>query len=470
VSLPIRVRLTLAFAVAMAAVVAGLAVFLSWRVGRDLMATVDLGLRSRAAIVVAGLREGGPVLSESGGLVDADESFGQVLDPSGRVEAAGSATMRTPLLTADALASIVAPRFRSVQVPRIDSDPVRLLVVPVTVSGARLFVVVGATLGDRRDALEGLVVALAIGGPVAVALASLAGWVLAGAALRPVEAMRREAEAISVSEPERRLSVPPTGDELARLGATLNSMLGRLQASFERERRFVDDASHELRTPLAVLKLELDLALARSRTAEELEAALANASAETDRLVSLGEDLLVLARAENGRLPLHRKAVSLPEELARIVVAFEDRARSAGTEIRLEAEPMVARIDPVRLRQAVENLLDNGVRFAGAGGRVLLAAARDGDDLAVSVEDTGPGFPEELRDRAFEPFVRAESGADGPGAGAGLGLAIVGAVAEAHGGVVVAENRPGGGARVTIRVPAEFVPALSGNSRVGDLP
>jgi heavy metal sensor kinase len=337
-------------------------------------------------------------------------------------------------------------------VPRIDVDPVRLLVVPAGSAGDRRFVVVGATLGDRKDDLARLVVALAIGGPAALILTSLAGWLLAGGALRPVEAMRREAAAISVSEPDRRLPVPAGRDELARLGGTLNSMLDRMQEAFERERRFVDDASHELRTPLSILKMELDLALARSRTPEELEAALRGAALETDRLVRLAEDLLVLARVEHGRLPLSRTDVSVREALQETVGSYEHRARTAGARIELDVPDGTARVDPARLRQAVANLLENALRHSSAGGVIRVRAARDGRSVAISVEDSGPGFPADLLEHAFEPFARS-GGGDPDGARAGLGLTIVRAVAQAHGGTATAENLPQGGARVTFSLP-----------------
>src|SRR5919197_742773 len=150
-----------------------------------------------------------------------------------------------------------------------------------------------------------------------LALVTWGGWALAGAALRPVERMRGEAAAISLAEPERRLAVPPTGDELAGLATTLNAMLDRLQEAVQREQRFLDAAGHELRTPLGVLRMELDLALARARTREELAAALRNASEETDRLVRLAEDLLVASRTSGGRLPLHRSETEVDELLHR---------------------------------------------------------------------------------------------------------------------------------------------------------
>src|SRR5205085_9263404 len=166
-------------------------------------------------------------------------------------------------------------------------------------------------------------------------------WLLAGAALRPVERMRREADAISLAEPSRRLPIPPTRDELARLGSTLNSMLDRLHHSLQREQRFLDEASHELRTPLGVLRMELDLALSRARTPEELHEALRSASRETDRLVRLAEDLLVLSRERNGSIPVHRRETSMRDLL-------EQAAGPARAAIEC-AEDLRAVVDPDRI-------------------------------------------------------------------------------------------------------------------------
>ena len=198
--------------------------------------------------------------------------------------------------------------------------------------------------------------------------------------------------------------------------------------------------------------MELDLALARSRTPEELESALRSAALETDRLVRLAEDLLVLARAEHGRLPLSRTDVSLRDALRETVASYEHRARAAGARIELDVPDETARVDPARLRQAVANLLENALRHSVVGGVIRVRAARDGRSVAISVEDSGPGFPADLLDHAFEPFARSDGG-DPDGAGAGLGLTIVRAVAQAHGGTARAENLPQGGARVTFSLP-----------------
>lgn len=325
--MPIRLRLTMLFALGSAVLLVSFGSFVYLRLGQNLLDAVDLGLRARAADITALIEAGGsPSLGTAGQLIDADESFAQVLDGQGRVIASSrSTTPDAPLVASRDLDAAVRPTFLVRTISSIDSDPLRLLVVPVQLSGDRSFLVLGATLGDRQDALDGLLESLLLGGPVALLVIAWAAWVVIGGALGPVERIRREAEAVSASEPDRRLSVPVSGDELARLAATLNAMLGRLQEARGREHRFVDEASHELRTPLSVLKMELDLALARERTPKELEAALEGAARETDRLVRLAEDLLVLARLQGGRLPVRRETVDLVELVRGVAPGYAAR-------------------------------------------------------------------------------------------------------------------------------------------------
>lgn len=451
---PLRLRLTLAFAVAMAVVLTALGTFLYVRLGAELLHSIDMGLRSRAEVIVAGVAGAGGDAGVGGfndqpnELIDADEAFAQVLDLAspGFIVDSSQGVAGAPLVPVAELRTVAGPTFLTRRVPGLD-DEARLLVVPTE----GRFVVVGAILSDRREALNRLLVLFGIGGPIALVLTSAAGWVLAGAALRPVERIRREAAAISASEPERRLPVPATGDELARLATTLNGMLERLQESFGRDRRFVDDASHELRTPLGILKAELDLALSRSRSPQEMEATIRRASDETNRLARLAQDLLVLSRARGGQIPVHREEIDLREVLAEACRDHRERARAAGVELVIHAPEGRVRLDRARLRQAVENLVDNSLRHVSPGGTIGVAAANDGADVSVSVRDSGPGFPPEFLAYAFEPFARSEANAIDT-TGAGLGLAIVRAVAEAHGGSATAENPSEGGALVTLRL------------------
>ncbi|MBA2632839.1 MAG: HAMP domain-containing protein [Chloroflexi bacterium] len=446
--LPIRARLTLVSGVLMAAVLVALGAFLFLRVQAELLAAVDAGLRSRADVLLARIGEGG--LVGGGALVEGDEAFAQLLDDEGRVLQSSDGLVDEPLVAPDGFEGQIV--FERLVTTAEEVVPARLLAVTVAGSGT---LVVGASLEDQQEALALLLGQLLIAGPVAVALASGVGWLVAGAALRPVERLRLEAEAISGAVHGRRLAVPGTGDELARLGESLNRMLGRLEEAVERERRFVGDASHELRTPLANLKAELELALRRARTPDQLVAALHSAAEETDRLTSLAEDLLVLARSEGGRLPVRREALDAARLVREIVAGFAGRATELGISIGTTGAdyPQHAELDPARVRQALGNVIDNAVRHTPRGGRVTVDLRDESGSIAVEVTDTGAGFDAGFLQRAFEPFSRADEARSRSHGGAGLGLAIVRAVADAHGGSVVAANRPGGGASVVIQFP-----------------
>ena len=246
--------------------------------------------------------------------------------------------------------------------------------------------------------------------------------------------------------------MPPVDDEIGRLGATLNAMLARLERSraaeqeaVAKERRFVADASHELRTPLTILKSEIDVALGAERAPGELLAALASAGEEADRLIRLAEDLLVLARADEGELRLVPETVALRELLDGAA------ARNGGRgEIVVDAPAGLTVVaDRQRLLQALSNMLDNALRHGD--GRIELSAEDGGGQVRIGVRDHGSGFPPGFAARAFERFARPDAARSG--GGAGLGLAIVEAIARAHGGSATAGGADPG-ARVTIVLPA----------------
>jgi len=440
--------LTLTFAAMMAVVLAAAGVFLFLRLRSDLLQAVDAGLISRGQAILGELKRSAPLTA--GILIETDEAFAQVLSTDGTVIDSSPGLQDQPVLAAADLADLQKPgRFFTINVRAAnDLVPARVLAVGFD---ERTVVVVGASLEDRREALARLARMLALGGPATVVLAMGVGWVVSGLALRPVERMRSRAAAISADDLEERLPVSGTGDELARLAETLNEMLGRLGAAIDRERRFVADASHELRTPLANLKAELDLALARSRTEAELLDAVRSAGEETDRLVRLAEDLLVLARANNDRLSIAREPVDVGGLVTREAATFSTLAARHGCTILTDV--VVDRpvsLDPERFRQIVGNLLDNAIRHSPEGAAVTVGAHVDDGALVLEVSDEGEGFPIAFLPQAFEPFARAEASRSRAGGGTGLGLAIVKTLAEAHGGTALARNRPQGGAHVAV--------------------
>jgi signal transduction histidine kinase len=447
--LSIRVRLTLAFTVVMAFVLAATGVFIYVRLGSGLSSAVDQGLHARATDVAALAQQSDTGLRTARHLSGPDSGFAQVVGPHGGVIDATPGLPSSSLLTSDQLAAArVGPRFFE---RMIGSTHVRLLAQPVTAQGQRQIVVVGASLEPRANALADLRSQLLVGGPIALLLASLSGYLLAAAALRPVERMGERAATISAASPGRRLPVPSADDEITRLGTRLNEMLSRLEAGLERERTLVANASHELRTPLALMKTEIELALADPDSAPALAAALRSAGEETDRLSQLTDDLLLLARADAGELPVRRTEVAVHEVLDSIAARFSRRAAESGRTIAVESEDIVVLGDRRLLEQALTNLVENALRH-GAGTVTLEAARRNGVVL-IRAGDEGPGLAPEFADRAFERFTRDERARGS--AGAGLGLAIVATIAHAHGGTATVSS---GTAGVTLTLPA-VVPA-----------
>jgi signal transduction histidine kinase len=415
---PIRLRVTAAFALTMALVLAALGWFLYARLESHLQTELDTSLRVRADDLAALVREGGSLAPSGRGLIEPGESFAQLLASDGRVLDATRPLRSTALLDA---AAIRGPTYENrPSVPGLN-EAARLLAVPVR----RGVLIVGSTRQNNVETLASFRNELLIAGPIALLLASLAGYFLAGLSLRQVESMRRRAAAISAETPGERLPVPDTHDELERLGTTLNEMLERLEAGLQRERDFVADAGHELRTPLALLRTELELALRQGRSERELRDALRASVEEVDRLAQLADDLLLIARYDRGRLPLRVEEVDARLLLSSVVSRYQWRAEEASRPLETEAPVgLTVRGDRLRLEQALGNLVDNALRYGR--GRVTLHAAASNGRIELAVEDQGEGFS----DACFERFHRARH----EGAGAGLGLAIVRVIAEAHGG------------------------------------
>ena len=443
--IPIRWRLAAAFAVSMAALLLGLGAFVYLRVEDALRSSVDQALRAQSAESI-GHREEGAILDS-----DARESgtIAQIVGPDGRVVRSDPATLPALLDPSAAAAARRGALLTTVSLGDGDLNSWRVLAVP---DGERVLVL-ARPLRQTEETLHRLFGGLLVAGPIGLLLATLGGYLLAAAALRPVESMRRRASAISATTPGARLPVPPSRDEIRDLAETLNEMLARLEAALDHERRFVADASHELRTPLALLKAELELALRRPRTAEQLRAAVESAAEETDRLVLLAEDLLLIARSDQEVLGLRIEPVDLGALARSTADRFVERASSVQRRVAVEIPSRTeVSADKLRLEQALRNLVDNALGYGE--GTITITARPVGDAIEIHVLDEGQGFSQEVAARAFERFARGDDARTR--GGSGLGLAIVEAVAQAHGGA--AGIAPSGkGADVWISLPARPV-------------
>ena len=438
--LPIRLRLALWFAGAAAVLLGAVGGFGYERLAHGFSHDLDLELRQRAQDLI------GPVSAPDAsltalagtGFVERGESFAEVMTPHGRLLESTPTLHDQPLLSSGeaAAASLGTVTFDRSSAPGLD-EPARLLATPFTRNGHPLVLVVGDTRENGLEAQRRVRDQLLVGIPLLVLLTFVGAYAVAGGALRPVDAMRRRASELTAEDPALRLPVPDGGDELTRLGETLNALLARVEATLERERAFVATASHELRTPLALLRTELELAVRRRRTADDLVVAIGSARDEVDRLQRLAEDLLLLAQAGEDRLPVHAEDVPVAELLAEVSDRFTVAAASAGRSIGLGPAEGIVRADRRQLHQALGNLVGNALDHGR--GVIQLSSRRDGDRLALVVTDEGDGFGDDVIGQATERFVRRAGST-----GAGLGLAIVAAVADAHGGRVGVANASGG--------------------------
>jgi two-component system, OmpR family, sensor kinase len=447
--LPLRVRLTLASTLLLPFALAVVFALVFLRFEASVNASIDGDLRARAEALATMVTQHGPTAIRSGAGIDLlrpQGAFAQVVDRRGRVLASSDAVERVRLLTPEQAGAATARGLHGDH-DRIPLVAKRSRLVAVPLRARAQTVVVGRSLKGREGANESFARALLIGGPLALLLSAAACYLAAAAALRPVEQMRRRADEITGNDQSARLPVPPADDEIGRLGHTLNDMIGRLESALMRQRELTQNASHELRTPLTVLTAELELSL-REDLPEAARAATTSALEEARRVSRLADDLLTLAQLEESGLPLSVEPVDLDELLQLVAARAARRPTALGRDIAVDAATTIVRVDPIRLEQAIGNLLDNALTYGR--GTVTIALRESADEVHITVTDEGPGFPAELRPLAFERFARHNNGQRG---GAGLGLAIVKAIAEAHGGrAEIPDNALG---TVVLSLPAD---------------
>jgi hypothetical protein len=437
----LRARLVVLFTIGTTLVVVVSLALLYAVLDRQLHDAVDADLAGRSNDLAASIRTG-DVSAIS------DDLMAQLYAADGTVLASSASLASRRLLGSGQVAAVRSTDLASATLPighLGQSVRVRMLTRRLSPTGPVLAVAVPSAAVESGSTRQ--LVVLALAAPLLAAGLGAFGWLLVRAALRPVDQLTREAAAISTLDTGRRLPAVPGDDEFARLAGTLDGMLGRLAIAFDRERAFVDDASHELRTPLAVLRGEIELALAALDDRAEVEQSLLAARGQADRLTRLAEDLLLLARERAGTLVVHREPVDL-SELALAEVA--GLAPVVGLDVDAAGEPLVVDADAGKLRQVLANLAANSAAAGATAARLRVDV--DAGSARIEWADDGPGFAPELLESAFERFVSGDSARTG--GGAGLGLPIVRAVVAAHGGSVRIRNGPPlGGAVVTVRLP-----------------
>ena len=457
--LGLRARLTLIASAGLAVAVAAAALLLLGELQSSLTRAVDGNARQAAA--------------EISGLADAHElpnllPFGpgtlsvQVLDTQGRVIRTSAQGDRLVGLLPLAVARSIARTGQVVQMaggPFGIAAPLRVVAVPA-IGGQT--VVAAASYGQVIDSVDTVTRAVVFGAPALFLLLATATWLVAGAALRPIEKLRRGAQEISDTAVAAALPVPESRDEVHSLAVTLNGMLARLAASQQRQRALVSDAAHELRSPIASIRTQLEVAVDHPEAVEWQQTA-AGVLADTLRLARLAENLLALARLDE---QAGRRRDGQRVDLGALAEAV--CARYAEARVRVKAQPFGKSIvvgDYGGLDRMLGNLVDNAVRYAGSA--VTVTARADGAWALLAVADDGPGIPAAAAERVFDRFTRLDDARSRGGAedgGAGLGLAIVRATAAAHGGAAWLEDAAPG-LRAMVRLPA--APGQQGGDRDG---
>jgi signal transduction histidine kinase len=369
----------------------------------------------------------------------------QVLDPSGHVLAATRTLAGEPAVYL--LPAGTAQPVRQQAADGLIPAEAQVVATRTTVGGRPVIIVAGTSTGLLQQLTTDFAARLLLAVPVVLILAGVAVWLIVGRALRPVERIRRAVTEITSADLRRRVPEPGTADEIGHLAHTMNDMLGRLDDSARRQRRFVADASHELRTPLAAIRTTLDVGLAYPDRAPWPIIA-ERAVQQSARLEELIQQLLLLAKADERQLSARREPIDLTAVLNDTVAHLP----AHQVEIELHAGTnLVVTGDVGHLERLFRNIIDNALRYAAS--RVVITATASGRVARVEIDDDGLGIPAADRSRVFDRFVRLDSSRERGTGTTGLGLAIAREIAHAHQGEITLEERPGGGTRAVVTLP-----------------
>ena len=454
--LSLRTRLTAWYSMVLVLTVAVFSAAVLWAHWQLLVTQFDEALESIGDtadnVIKEELGEGHDLAraaSETAALVRPSDGAVEILDGSGS-PIHPTTGPRVPLLD-EIRSAAFPPGSRSLKGP--DGRLWRVRVDARTAGDQRYFVAAGAPLDKAIEQWRMLLKACLVGIPLALAFAACGGWWLGRHGLRPLTSMAQEAQAITASNPDTRLTVPGDIHELRQLAGSFNHVLERLGSALSTQRRFMADASHELRTPVSIMRTAAEVTLIGSERSEgDYREALGVVAQQGARLTRLVNDMLALARADGGGYPVVMAPVDLHDVVTGCMQDVAPRAAEQGIEIRPRLSPVVLTGDEALLRRLCSNLLDNALRHTPAAGRVTVTLEQREGEVALSVADTGPGIPVEDRERVFERFVRLDPARRG--GGVGLGLAIVRWVADVHHGTVRIASEPGPGCTVVATFPA----------------
>ncbi|MCI0609704.1 MAG: ATP-binding protein [Anaerolineae bacterium] len=454
--IPIRVRLTLWYVLLLAITFTVFAVYLIFRFQHSLKSTIDASLQIAVSSTIASLD-----------MEDYHDTNRLAFNPGGQSQAPNpNFVMR--LISAQSEVWDISSNTQNIsfwgpakagyttQTRAENEDEWRVFSQPILDSNGQTigWVQAAQSLRPVNDAVDDLREQLLLGFPLILLFAGIGGYFLANRALRPIQQITETAQEIRARDLSKRIGYQGSTDEVGRLAQTFDEMLGRLQSSFERERRFTSDAAHELRTPLTVLKGQIEVTLNRPRNPAEYEKSLRELSAQVDRLIRLSNALLFLSRSDQRQITFQPAVINLGELLEVLIEQIGPLAHQKELKITMKmAGELYVYGDRDHLISLFMNLLENALKYTPAGGQVTLTAVKESDESQVAIHNTGPGIPQEHLEHLFERFYRVDADRSSQTGGSGLGLAIAHEIARLHGGRISAQSESGQGVKFTVHLP-----------------
>jgi heavy metal sensor kinase len=441
----------------LAAILAAVGAFVIIQLRADLTDAIDRSLGPALVQIAAGYGKEGvnEFRDKATSVLAGERAAAQILSPSGVVMfSSGDPVSRAPLLDRRTVTRVAGGRAQLASDLLGRGTGFRVAARPVDRSGQRQVVVAAVSLAPVDRSVHRVLILMLLALPAALLGTAAGGWWLARRAMRPIDRMIGTAEAIGPSDLRERLAVPRTADEVAHLATALNTMLDRIYDGVAEQQRLVADTSHELRTPLAVMRSDIDVSLRSDELSPAAREVLESNREEVDRMSATVEDLLMLAHLDEQGLRLDRELVDLQQLASQAVQRLGPLAQRRGVVVAAEGSPATVSGDPEHLGHVLRNLIDNAIKFSSVGALVTVRSWWTPEEAGVTIEDEGPGIPDELHERVFERFFRADSSRTRATGGSGLGLAIARQLVVAHGGRIEVTSRSPRGSAFTITLPS----------------